>query len=96
MVVFKGGQITNMLVDKIKPNPFRDVINIKLALQQPQQLTIQLVDMTGRVELSSNYAGKAGVNKIVLNNLGNLSAGVYFIKIITADTLEQQKLLKIK
>lgn len=96
VVVFKGGQITNMLVDKIKPNPFRDVINIKLALQQPQQLTIQLVDMTGRVELSSNYAGKAGVNKIVLNNLGNLSAGVYFIKIITADTLEQQKLLKIK
>lgn len=96
VVVFKGGQLTNMLVDKIKPNPFRDVINIELALQQPQQLTIQLVDMTGRVELSSNYAGKAGVNKIVLNNLGNLSAGVYFIKIITADTLEQQKLLKIK
>ena len=95
VVVFKGGQLTNMLVDKIKPNPFRDVINIELALQQPQQLTIQLVDMTGRVELSSNYAGKAGVNKIVLNNLGNLSAGVYFIKIITADTLEQQKLLKI-
>ncbi|MEO7307781.1 MAG: T9SS type A sorting domain-containing protein [Ferruginibacter sp.] len=93
-VVFLGDR-SNIVIDKIKPNPFTDLINVGIVLQQPQQLTIQIVDMAGRVDVTRDYQGVAGNNNIIYNGLSKLTAGMYFIKIITADGLLQQKVLKI-
>ncbi len=95
VVAFFGSGPGKIVIEKIKPNPFKDVINIDMVLPQPQNLSIQLVDMTGRVKISKDYAGKEGDNSILLNDLSNLPAGIYFIKIITAGGMLQQKVLKI-
>jgi hypothetical protein len=93
-VVFLGDR-SNIVIDKIKPNPFTDLINVGIVLQRSQQLTIQIVDMAGRVAVSRDFTAVEGNSNIVYNGLSGLTAGIYFIKIITADTLLQQKVLKI-
>ena len=64
-------------------------------MQQTQLLNIQLIDMSGRVVLTRDIQAKEGNNDIRFDGLGNLSEGIYFIKIITPDAVLQQKVLKV-
>ena len=96
MLVFLGNQTGNVVIQKIMPNPFKDAINIEMLLQQKQMLKIQLIDLAGRVVITKNFIGLPGTNNINYNGLANLTEGIYFVKIITADAVLQQKVLKIK
>ena len=95
VIVIMGNQSKGIIVSNVKPNPFTESINLNIVLQQPQLLTIQLIDMAGRIVLSKDVPAKEGNNEIHYDGLSNLSEGVYFIKIITPDTVLQQKVLKV-
>ena len=95
VIVFIGNPKNGIIVSNVKPNPFTETINLNIVLQQAQLLTIQMADMTGRVVLTKDVSGKEGSNDIKYNGLSGLSDGIYFIRIITADALLQQKILKI-
>jgi Secretion system C-terminal sorting domain len=94
VIVFMGNQSGGVIVSNVKPNPFTETINVNIVLQKQQPVTIQLVDIAGRVVLTSDVQGKEGTNDIRFKGLSKLSEGIYFIKIITADALLQQKVLK--
>jgi hypothetical protein len=94
IIAVTGDQSASLVIEKISPNPFVELINIDLVLQESQQLNIQLVNIEGRVVITRNYNGKKGNNKITCNGLTGLAPGIYCIKIITADMIVQQKLLK--
>ncbi len=96
VIVFMGDQSKGIIVSNVKPNPFIESINLNIVLRQSQLLTIQMIDMAGRVVLTRDAQGKEGTNEIRYNGLSNLSEGIYFIKIITPDTVLQQKVLKVK
>lgn len=95
VIVFMGDRSKGIIVTNIKPNPFIETINLGIVLQQAQALTVQMVDMTGRVVSTKQVQAKAGNNDIMYNGLSQLADGVYYIRIITADALLQQKVLKV-
>jgi Secretion system C-terminal sorting domain len=94
-LVFEGNQPPMVYVKTIKPNPFKDVINIEMQLPQKQSLKINLIDMAGRVVRTKDFIGIAGNNSIYLDGLSNLTEGIYFLKIISADAVLQERVLKI-
>jgi len=96
VIVFMGDRSKGIIVSVIKPNPFTETINLAIVLQQAQLLTLQLVDMTGKVVATKQVQAKEGKNDIVYSGLSQLSDGVYYIRIITTDALLQQKVLKVK
>lgn len=95
VIAFAGNQSKGIIVSNVKPNPFTETINLNIVLQQTQLLNIQLIDMSGRVVLTRDIQAKEGNNDIRFDGLGNLSEGIYFIKIITPDAVLQQKVLKV-
>ncbi len=94
VVVITGTKIEKIIINKINPNPFKTEINIDISLLQHQTLTVQLVDLAGRVCATRTFTGARGDNKLVLDKLAELNSGIYFIKIIAADEILQQKVLK--
>ncbi len=94
VIAISGNQTDNMAIDKIRPNPFTDFINIEFTLQLSQPITIQLIDITGKIVATRGFTGKAGANLINYNALTGLAAGIYCLRITSADTVVQQKLMK--
>lgn len=95
LVVIAGNKPEKIVINKINPNPFKNEINISIYLLQQQQLTMQLVDMAGRMAVTRAFTCTSGENKLVIYDLGSLSPGMYFIKVIAADAIVQQKAIKI-
>jgi hypothetical protein len=95
VIVFMGNRSKAIVINNIKPNPFTETINLDIAVQQAQPLTVQLINMTGSVVSVKQVNAKAGNNDIVYNGLAQLADGIYYIRIITADAILQQKVLKI-
>ena len=95
VITFTGNTAKGIIISNVKPNPFTESINLNIVLQQSQLLTVQMIDMAGRVVLNRDVKGIKGTNDIRYNGLADLSEGIYFIKIITPDAVWQQKVLKI-
>ncbi len=95
VVALSGSQTDRLTIEKIKPNPFTDFIEIAFVLKEPQQVSVQLVDVSGRPAYTKTFEGYAGENNIKLERLSGLVQGIYFMKIITANAVLQQKVLKV-
>lgn len=76
----------------IYPNPFVDILNIEMKLLTPSTLKIDILDIQGKLinSIENNYS--EGTNTIQINT-SNLTAGMYFIKII--ENGEQKSVQKI-
>lgn len=68
------------------PNPAQDNTIIGFSLDQQQEVTLSVVDMTGR-EVLSVYNGSlpAGQHSFPLAAEGTLSSGIYFVRLSTAE-----------
>lgn len=95
VIVIMGNRSKEIIISHVKPNPFTETINLGIILQQAQSITVQLIDMAGRVVATKSVQAKEGNNNIVYNGLSKLSEGVYYIRIITTSALLQQKVLKV-
>ena len=95
VIVFMGNSSSGIILSIIKPNPFTESLNLNIDLEQSQLLTIQMIDMAGRIVISRDVQGLKGTNDIFYDGLTDLSKGIYFIKIITPGAVLQQKVLKI-
>ena len=95
VIVFTGDRSKGIIVSNVKPNPFNETINLSVVIQQAQPLTIQLVDMVGRVVATKNVQATEGNNDIVYGGLSQLSDGIYYLRVITTDVSLQQKVLKV-
>lgn len=72
----------------IYPNPMIERATINFELQQTQVATIEIVDATGRSVYQVTDQFDAGRNTVEFVNTNNLPAGMYFIKIQTADQIK--------
>jgi WD40 repeat protein len=66
-----------------RPNPVRDMLRIEYGLIEEQPVTIQIVDMQGRVRLIPVQinAQSAGIHTIT-TDISTLGAGVYYVRMI--------------
>nr|MBP7512027.1 T9SS type A sorting domain-containing protein [Bacteroidia bacterium] len=85
---------TEDLLASIFPIPFEDEIHVSFTLNDADQVTIKLFDLTGKEVIQlANGKYEQGEHKIN-SRLGNLSSGVYIMEIKTASKTLQQKIMK--
>lgn len=68
------------------PNPIQDNTVVSFSLDEPQQVTLQLFDMAGRVVMDM-YAGElsAGQHQFPVQTAEKLNSGLYFVRLTTAE-----------
>ena len=72
---------TAVTIDRIYPNPFKDRIEASVVLTSAQLLTTNLYDANGRIIRSQQVQSVRGLNTVRLDNLINISSGIYFLEI---------------
>ncbi|MBK9414079.1 MAG: DUF4394 domain-containing protein [Bacteroidetes bacterium] len=65
------------------PNPFRDVINVTYIATVSGNISLSVIDITGRLIESKSINSEIGVNNISLNTTG-YNNGLYMIRLETA------------
>lgn len=68
----------------IAPNPFTDVTFINLNLMEATDVTVQLMDATGKLVATRDYGKLSGTQQLPVA-AGNLQNGMYFAKIQIGD-----------
>ena len=80
----------------IYPNPFNPVTNIIYGLSEYTIVQIVIFDLSGKqVELLVNEFQEAGYHSVDWN-ADNHPSGIYFVKMVTGDYVNTQKLMLIK
>jgi hypothetical protein len=95
-IVISSTKNGDFVISNVAPNPFTEKVALTITLAKAAPLQLQLIDFSGRVCSTKNTTGTKGNNNIEFTGLGKLAAGVYYIRVNTADAVLQQKILKIK
>jgi hypothetical protein len=81
-------------ITSIKPNPFMDKVDVNISLYKNTLVQISLLDVGGKKVYQNEVRGVKGVNKITLNDLGQLPKGTYILKLTTDYNTFTEKLIK--
>ncbi|MFM2285467.1 MAG: Secretion system C-terminal sorting domain [Bacteroidota bacterium] len=65
----------------VYPNPFSDVVRMNLVSKSNDLLTIQVVDLAGRIVAQQQANVTVGENMLQLNTVSSLPAGSYLIRL---------------
>ncbi|MCD6017525.1 MAG: hypothetical protein K0S53_646 [Bacteroidetes bacterium] len=86
--------IKNLKNVNIRPNPASSYVVIDYSLTQESDLSISVIDITGKVidQVESEKKSEVGDHSIRYNTK-NLSAGIYFIRFKTENGIESKKLI---
>lgn len=87
--------ITGLDAWNVYPNPVQDVVNIQLSLNTPQNIVIQVVDVTGKVLQSENYVLGNG-SHVVSQDISKLPAGMYVLRMLNDNNSVQKNIIVIK
>jgi hypothetical protein len=77
----------------VRPNPFTEATTILFGCEQAQEARISVTDMMGRTVLQQNMDAVPGLNTFRWN-AGSVSAGVYFVRVETAEGIAAKKVVK--
>lgn len=74
------------------PNPLKDQVSLKINLNKNADVTLQLMDITGKIKLSETSKQTAGEHELKLDVSG-LSKGVYILSAISGTINRQQRIV---
>lgn len=77
---------------KIYPNPANNYTNVLLNLQEPNQVQLKLIDITGKEIISKNYGVLSGAQQLVVPT-SNLESGLYFVKLSLNSSVSTKRLV---
>lgn len=105
-VIGKAGEIqySNILIIRkqqsgvkpsltIVPNPANDYVVIGLTAEKASDITIRMIDESGKIVLIKNEKVSRGSNTIQLTGLSKYSGGTYMIQVFINDDVVTQKLI---
>ena len=79
----------------IYPNPFLDKISLLLIQIAPEDIFIELYDIQGKMIKQKRYINMPGGEfELTIDNLGDLSQGIYIIKVLSGKYCYVNKLVK--
>ena len=81
----------NFLQLSISPNPIKSSAKLLISSENVDNITISVVDFTGRICKSLNRTIEQGVNVITLNNDG--FSGIYLLKVSTSTKMIVQRVI---
>lgn len=88
-VSIKGVNVTG-----IYPAPFTDKLTISLASEATGKALVQLFDNSGKQVSFIQHPVSKGLNNLEMSGLGNLSRGLYILRIQVGETVTVRKLTK--
>lgn len=78
----------------IYPNPFTEYLTIKLKNFELGNCEMYLYDLNGEMIVSKEIFIETKNAEIRIDQIGNLSAGIYFLKVLQSDEILVQKLVR--
>lgn len=94
-VVLKKDAKTNESI-AVYPNPFNDQITCTINANTQNKITLSLIDISGKEVANSVVIVEQGVSTFDINELGKLTNGVYFLKVLMDNEAKTIKLIKTK
>lgn len=79
----------------VYPNPVRELANVNFTLEESSDVSIQMVDLTGRV-LDKQYFGKQSGNVSLRYDTDRLERGMYIMQVIAGTQYGSQKVTVFK
>ena len=79
---------------KVFPNPFVSTIGVSIESSSASPVTVQVIDMQGRVIATEQLNTKAGSTYHELKNMSSLSNGIYFVKVSMNGSSKTTKVTK--
>ena len=76
----EGDELTGNGQLTVYPNPAHDKVTVSIDVKEAAQLNLQLRDMSGRVILSKDHDGSAGLNTYDIE-LKNFAKGIYTLEV---------------
>lgn len=92
IVVFNGAAALETI--SALPNPFSEMISLKIESYENTELVIEITDIQGRLITRSNQSVKEGTNILPLTATQELERGIYFVKSILNGESKVIKVLK--
>ena len=93
--------VANILIDDAlfvasgpNPNPVSDRAEFKISLKSKMTVSARIIDQRGSLVKESNLNCVAGDNKVSLNSLGHLRAGMYIVEFRIDDQVVRCKMIK--
>lgn len=92
--VFTGTETDNGIT--ISPNPFSNEFLLGAVFRETGMVTIRIIDSKGAVVKTMKQQVNSGFNGFTIDNLDNISQGVYFLELTEGTEVRKTKLLKKK
>lgn len=77
---------------QVYPNPANDYAQITFSNEKPENVSLQVIDYTGKVVMEKDYGVLTGANTLPMN-LSNLASGIYMIQVQIGQTIETSQLI---
>jgi hypothetical protein len=81
---------------KVWPNPFTEKINISISMDRAGELNVRIIDVTGKVLKMKDVNVQKGSNQFSIDELGNLSTGIYLLELKNMMNGQKQMIRLIK
>jgi len=96
LVVMSDKNKQNVVTEPLNvyPNPFNSDLNVRIDLSHAGNVTITLIDITGKTVATKVDNLPAGVNQTTLSGMNDLKAGIYFLNVEMNGQNYVQKLVK--
>lgn len=76
-------------------NPFNEEVTLTLNAEENTNAAIQIINLTGQVLATKHFNISKGLNRLVINKLGNLSKGIYILQVAINNVIaSNNKLVK--
>jgi len=79
---------------RVFPNPFANELFIDYTADKSELLTIQLLDLNGRLVSSTASSTVSGKNVLTVNSFDQLSSGMYLLKLIGSEGVYTSRVVK--
>ena len=79
---------------QVMPNPFKNSFRMEIVNNKTEVVTLALLNSGGNVVQTFKQQLVAGKNQVQVHGLENLSAGVYFLRIVSSNGIEVRKVMK--
>ncbi|MCB9233596.1 MAG: T9SS type A sorting domain-containing protein [Bacteroidia bacterium] len=93
VIAITTGYLSNHIA--ISPNPFSDQLKVEFYLDQAEKVTLQVLDITGKMVYEGSTEAEAGLqNWILQNEIHDLKAGAYLVRLTVGGRQIQSKVVK--
>ncbi|MBI1343172.1 MAG: T9SS type A sorting domain-containing protein [Terrimonas sp.] len=87
-------QVNGKKIFNVLNNPFGDQVTIGMNLPAAEKITVSLYDSKGSLVRKESFAGAAGPNTFIIDNVSALSKGTYIVEAILNNQKFTQQVLK--